>query len=165
MDSKYTPHILVGFLSFCAAVIVAWSSDKPASPSAQEDKTDSTSNLTRDLSSPNLSLRNLRAQRSEEARMRSAIEMARNLPSSEIKEWLESNKFDHRSGFAMTLFQKIAFERWSQEEPAEFLAWVAENGSSDYGKHVTAAIKNHPNAFREVLASLKSSRQQIKNQN
>ena len=160
MNSKYTPLILVGFLSFCAAAIVGWSSDGSTSPSALEDQTESTSNRTRDLTSSNQSLRNLRGQRSEGARMRSAIEMARNLPSSEIKEWLESNKFDHRSGFAMTLFQKIAFERWSQEEPVEFLAWIAENGSSDYGKHVAAAIKNHPDAFREVLASLKNSRQQ-----
>ena len=151
-------HILVGLLVFCAAALVGLKT-KPRSQTQQSPQSDQSGRI-RLLSSSNQALRNLRGQRTEGHRMRTAIEMARNLPSSEIKEWLDNGTFNHREGFAMTLFQKIAFERWSHEEPAEFLTWAVANGAGNYRKHLNALVKNHPEVVREVLASLENPGQQ-----
>lgn len=89
--------------------------------------------------------------------MRSAIEMARTLPASEIKDWLEHGKFNHRTGYAMTLFEKIAFERWANEEPADFLAWsISKHRNINAGLLEKIAI-NRPEAIRHALASLEKT--------
>jgi len=144
-------HILLGLLVFCAAALVGLKTN--TSSETREAPQSDQRGRTRQLSSTQ-PLGKLRGQRTEGHRMRTAIEMARNLPSSEIKEWLETEKFNYREGFAMTLFQKIAFERWSREEPAEFLSWAFVNGVSDYRKHLDILVKNHPDIVQEFLASL-----------
>jgi hypothetical protein len=155
MKSQKFTFLATGLLAFSAAAIVGWSagSDSSTSNSPSEDGTTRATQLSERKAS-NTGMRNLRALGGEQDRMRASIEMARTLPSSEIRQWLDSGKFNLRRGYALTLFQKIAFERWSQEEPVDFITWVGENQSSDYGAHLANILKNHPEALQEALSSI-----------
>ena len=158
MKTAKTPLISIGLLVFAAAAIVGWKSGPQAA--LEDSSAPPSSGSNRNIgSSSNPLMRNIRSQRTEGDRVRSAIEMARTLPSSEIRAWLDQGKFNLRSGFAMTVFQKIAFERWAKEEPSEFLTWTSLNVSPDYEALVADVVKNHPEAIESALASLETTEQ------
>ncbi|YCM42843.1 hypothetical protein V2O64_16160 [Verrucomicrobiaceae bacterium 227] len=158
MKTAKTHLISTGLLVFAAAAIVGWKS-KPHSAPADSPSPPVSASSRNPGSTSYLGMRNIRSQRTEGERMRSAIEMARTLPSSEIRAWLDQGKFNLRSGFAMTLFQKIAFERWAREEPSGFLAWTSINASSNDTTLIADAVKNHPEAIESALASLETTEQ------
>ncbi|MFT6864652.1 MAG: hypothetical protein ACJAVK_003220 [Akkermansiaceae bacterium] len=156
MKTSKTPLSYTGLLVFAAAAIVGWKTSTSTAPVSASVATESLSTRHARSTSPGL-MGNVRSQRTEGDRMRTAIEMARTLPSSEIKEWLDQGTFNLRRGYAMTLFQKIAFERWAGEEPSEFLVWASSNSSSSYKHFIADIVKNEPGAIQSALASLDSN--------
>lgn|GEM_PF-1767219 len=158
MKTSKTPLIYTGLLVFAAAAIVGWKTGAGAAPADASASAGPLSTRHAGSTSPDL-MGNVRSQRTEGDRMRTAIEMARTLPSSEIREWLDQGTFNLRSGYAMTLFQKIAFERWAKEEPSEFLVWASANSSHTYSyvHFIADIVKNQPGAIQSALASLDST--------
>ena len=156
MKTSKTPLIYTGLLVFAAAAIVGWKTGAGGAPADASASAGLLSTRHAGSTSPDL-LGEVRSQRTAGDRMRSAIEMARTLPSSEIREWLDQGTFNLRSGYAMTLFQKIAFERWAKEEPSEFLVWASSNSSHSYVHFIADIVKNQPGAIQSALASLDSS--------
>lgn len=164
MISQKSTLLLTSLLIFSAASLVGW---KSADKSPREDSPAQFENLSsrgeaRPAGNRDHGMRNLRSQRVEQDRMRSAIEMARSLPASEIRAWLDQGKFNQRKGYAMTLFEKIAFERWSQEEPVEFLVWIGENGASIDAARILAIAEANPEAIGAALAAIKDKADRIR---
>lgn len=155
MKTSETPLVYTGLLVFAAAAIVGWKTSTSTAPVSASTPTESLSTRHAGSTSPGL-MENVRSQRTEGDRMRTAIEMARTLPSSEIREWLDQGTFNLRSGSAMTLFQKIAFERWAKEEPSEFLVCARSNSSHSYVHFIADIVKNQPGAIQSARASLDS---------
>lgn len=98
----------------------------------------------------------IRALGTPEERMRATIELAYNLPVSEIEAWMEGRWFNTGQGFDLSLFNKILKERWNKEDPEGMLVWSIKNHSGDTSEtlaswaatdpaRVTAFFKNHPN--------------------
>jgi hypothetical protein len=61
-------------------------------------------------------------------RMRATISLVNTLPLSELTAWLNERRFESREGFELTLFSKLAKERWRNEDPEGFLRWSTREG-------------------------------------
>lgn len=64
-------------------------------------------------------------------RLRATIALVGSIPIEELSDWLEQRWFEQR-GFELTLFNKLAKERWQDEDPEGFLAWAAEEDSGSF---------------------------------
>lgn len=61
--------------------------------------------------------------------MRATLELATNLPASEIAAWMKGRLFDVGDGYELALFNKILTERWRAEDPGGLIAWHAKDQS------------------------------------
>lgn len=105
-------------------------------------------------------LRAIRAAGSTQERMRATIELANTLPVSELESWLEGRWFDDSEGFDLTLFNKIAKERWLKEDPEGLALWSLKSGGQTHGilaswakddpQRVIGFFKEHPNEQMEL---------------
>ena len=106
-------------------------------------------------------LRAIRAAGSPGERMRATIELVNSLPVSELEAWLEGRWFDDSEGFDLSLFNKIARERWLKEDPEGLALWSMKNGGGSANsilrswaesepQRVLAFFKEHPNQQMEL---------------
>ncbi len=105
----------------------------------------------------------IRSAANPAARMSATVDLASSLAVSEFAGWLDGGFFTLREGPELTLFTKILFERWKQEDPEGLLAWSIKNNSHD-GQTVIAMwsekdpqrlldfFKNHPHNAEEMHA-------------
>ncbi len=161
------PVVLAGAaLGFLAMTVLGWNlADQPPKPAAasQPEVTAKVANRpTRHArkSGPPDAVRqqmaSIRALGTPEERMRATIELAYNLPVSEIEAWMENRWFNTGQGFDLSLFNKILTERWNKEDPEGLLVWKLKNNSGNAAatlaswaakepERVAAFFKNHPN--------------------
>jgi hypothetical protein len=114
-------------------------------------------------------MRAIHAAGSPGDRMRATIEMANTLPVSELAAWFTGRWFDSRDGFDLTLFDKIAKQRWMKEDPEGMLQWYIKNNqgvkdnqgaalsflsswAESDPQRVIGFFKNHPNDRLELMA-------------
>lgn len=71
-------------------------------------------------------------------RIRATIGLAQTLPLAELQRWLEESWFSLRAGPELGIFQVVAKERWSVEDPLGYVAWVKEDDPEE-GAEVLAA--------------------------
>ena len=148
-DSKY--RILFGLLLFAGAASVGWKTSAPAHQRASPEISVSQRSRTLKAETPPGEAQLLASLPEEKERMRKAIEMAGDLPASEIRSWLESGKFSMSGGYSLTLFERIAFDRWALEDPADFMAWTLENQSRQYHRQLRIIVQNHPDLLSRVI--------------
>jgi hypothetical protein len=130
-----------GILGFSAMAFVGWAlgeknlspngSPPSASPAHSETRIQGTGRPV-DSNAPGDVQRKLnliRQAASPEERMRATLELAMNLPTSEIAAWLEGRLFEVGDGYELTLFNKILKERWKAEDPGGLVAWHAKDRS------------------------------------
>ncbi len=86
----------------------------------------------------------IRALGTPEERMRATIELAYNLPASEIEAWMEGRWFITGQGFDLNLFNKILTERWNKEDPEGLLTWKLKNNSGRAGEMLAAWAEKNP---------------------
>lgn len=152
-------------LGFLAMTVVGWkmADEPPPQLAPQPEQTTKASNRpTRHArkSGPPDAVRqqmaSIRALATPEERMRATIELAYNLPVSEIEAWMENRWFNTGQGFDLSLFNKILTERWNKEDPEGLLVWKLKNNSGNAAatlaswaakepERVAAFFKNHPN--------------------
>ena len=77
-------------------------------------------------------------------RMRATIDLATRLPVADLAEWMEKHWFDTGDGFDLTLFRKIAMQRWRDEDPEGLMAWNMKNGSSNISQTISSWVKTDP---------------------
>jgi hypothetical protein len=130
-----------GFLGFSAMALAGWalggmnlSPDKslPSSPTSRSEvRTQATGRSARAGASEDVKrkLNAIRQAASPEERMRATLELAMNLPTSEIAAWMEGRLFDVGDGYELTLFNKILKERWKAEDPGGLIAWYVKDRS------------------------------------
>lgn len=105
----------------------------------------------------------IRGAATPDARMRATIDLASNLPIDELAEWLKHSWFDTGGGFDLTLFHKIAMERWQREDMEGFIAWSEKNNpgsayqtintwAKDDPERALAFFRTHPNPQMEMQA-------------
>ena len=86
----------------------------------------------------------IRALGTPEERMRATIELAYNLPVSEIGAWMQGRWFITGPGFDLTLFNKILTERWNKEDPEGLLTWKLKNNLGRTGEMFAAWAGKNP---------------------
>ena len=161
------PVVLAGAaLGFLAMTVLGWNlADQPPPPPAapQPEQTAKVANRptrhARKSGPPEVvrqRMASIRALGTPEERMRATIELAYNLPVSEIEAWMENRWFNTGQGFDLSLFNKILTERWNKEDPEGLLVWKLKNNSGNAAatlaswaakepERVAAFFKNHPN--------------------
>jgi len=159
-------------LGFLTMTVVGWKmADQPPTRLAPEPETTAkvANRPTRHVrkSGPPEAVRQrvaaIRALGTPEERMRATIELAYNLPVSEIEAWMQGRWFITGQGFDLSLFNKILTERWNKEDPEGLLTWKLKNnsGSADEllaawaeknPERVAAYFKDHPNKDLQLLA-------------
>ncbi len=107
-------------------------------------------------------LRAIQAAGSPQERMRATIALVNSLPVEELGRWLEQRWFETRGGFELTLFSKLAKERWEREDPEGYLRWSLKEGSGGASLLVSWAendprrlldfFKENPNDIQELQA-------------
>lgn len=81
---------------------------------------------------------------SPEQRMRATIELANSLPIAELAEWLENRWFDAGEGYELSLFHKIALQRWEAEDREGMIAWNLKGDSYRAAQMLAALAKEDP---------------------
>jgi hypothetical protein len=121
-------------------------------------KTSTDSNLTTTRSQRPASERDTAARQvsriasltSDRERTRVGLQLAETIPLSQIRAWLDENRFTHRDGFAFLAFRKALLARWQREAPTDYLLWTLEIGGklseADY-----ATLANLTGSERELL--------------
>lgn len=116
-----------GVLGFSAMAWAGWALGSHAStPTARpEARIQGTGRSPRSAVSEEVrrKLSPIRQAASPEERMRATLELARNLPASEIPAWMKGHWFDVDDGYEFTLFNNILRERWKAEDPGGLIAW------------------------------------------
>ncbi|WP_193211489.1 hypothetical protein [Luteolibacter marinus] len=142
--SSSSPGRLVSFaLLFLATATAGWqlAGGKPAPAAGEKSaadratKSSSRATRTRRVYGPTEQAKQLMRAvldaGSAQDRMRATISLVNSLPLDEIGRWLDERWFEDRTGFELTLFNKLAKERWKREDPEGFLAWsIRENEQS-----------------------------------
>lgn len=130
-----------GILGFSAMALTGWAlggkglapgeSLPSASTSRSEGRIQGTGRSVRSGASEDVKrkLSVIRQAASPEERMRATLELATNLPTSEIVAWFEGRLFDVGDGYELTLFNKILKERWKAEDPGGLIAWYVKDRS------------------------------------
>jgi hypothetical protein len=129
-----------GILGFSAMALAGWAlgerSPSPAksvssTPTRSETRSQGTGRAARAGASEEVKrkLNPIRQAASPEERMRATLELAMNLPTSEIHAWMDGRLFDVGDGYELTLFNKILKERWKTEDPGGLIAWSAKDRS------------------------------------
>ncbi len=88
------------------------------------------------------------------------IDLAKNIPLSEIPGWLNSGRFNLRDGAEFMLFRELLIERWEAEDPSGLALWaykdnrdIAISALSSWAKNdpiqVIGFLQQHPNPFVE----------------
>jgi len=77
-------------------------------------------------------------------RMRATIDLATRLPVADLAEWLEKHWFDTGDGFDLTLFRKIAMQRWREEDPEGLMAWNMKNSPGNISQTMSSWVKTDP---------------------
>ncbi len=62
--------------------------------------------------------------------MRATIALVNALPIEDLEKWLEGRWFDDAEGYNLSLFNKVATERWLKNDPAGYIAWNTKSGGS-----------------------------------
>ncbi len=159
----------VGFL---AMAIVGWKFAEPARDAIQASDSDepvATKTLKRHEWSASHGppeyvrerLRAIRAAGSSSEKLRSTIELANSLPIADLAAWLDHRWFDVGEGFDATLFEKIAMQRWMEEDPEGHAAWCIKNETDpeifdawakDDPQRILAFFQKNPNREFEMGA-------------
>jgi hypothetical protein len=155
--SKPSPILLrsAGAAAFVAAAMAGWhltGANQPASATAEAGKTPG-----KELKRGERALRNggmpahvrdtlaaIRNAGSPDQRMRATIDLATNMPVGDLAEWLEKRWFDTGEGFDLTLFNKIAMQRWEAEDREGLIAWSLKNNPSRASQLLAALAKEDP---------------------
>lgn len=168
-NSAVRAGAVAGFL-ITAAIGWQLAGDEPPAPAAKTAESRTTKISSRQARSNSRyqtpahareRLRAIRAAGSTQERMRATIELANTLPVSELATWLEGRWFDDCEGFDMSLFNKIAKERWLKEDPEGLALWsIKSGGQTAYGiltswakdepQRVIGFFKEHPNEQMEL---------------
>jgi hypothetical protein len=169
MDSKSWTMSVVGF---AVMAVVGWNfggdggegDGVSASPARVERERPQASRGNRGTSAAAAAaMQRLRQAGNPEERMRATIELVNSLSISELAAWMDGGWFDLREGFDLTLFTKIAMERWRLEDPEGMLNWSLK-GKTDEAQEILAGwaerepgrvidyFRNHPNDALEMVA-------------
>lgn len=70
----------------------------------------------------------IRSARGSQARLRETIKLAQSLSPTELRDWLEENRFDIRGGFELMLFRCVAERRFARLEPEMYAEWDHRRG-------------------------------------
>jgi hypothetical protein len=89
--------------------------------------------------------------KSEKDRLRKAIEIARTLPVSDLRSWINSGRFDFSRGAARTIFEKIVYDRWIKEAPADFLEWAMTGGDPSYQRFLKRIAESDREGFAKLV--------------
>jgi hypothetical protein len=84
-------------------------------------------------------------------RMRATISLANSIPVSELGEWIDKRWFESVPGFDLTLFNKIANQRWRLEDPEGHLRWAIKSNSGTAGETIQAWISTDPSRALSFL--------------
>ncbi|WP_367872731.1 hypothetical protein [Luteolibacter sp. Populi] len=155
--SRIPSHLLaaVGFAAMaCAGWKLAGTSSGDAVGSVATDVTAAhaatkSSRSVRESGPPPQVRRQLAAIRSAgspKERMRATIALAYSLPVDELGEWLDKRWFQSEPGFDLTLFNKIANQRWRTEDPQGRLKHAMDSGGGGATEAVAAWAKQDPAA-------------------
>jgi len=154
MNSSKLTTLLAGLLAFSAFALLGWRGIEKSPKVKKFSDLPPENTRMAQRSSQRSAMQNIRSLADESQRLRAAMELARTLPVSEIQSWIEGGQFDSRGGFALTLFEKIAIERWAQEKPREFLVWFGENRTSKHKFSISHLLEDHPAALQEALEKI-----------
>lgn len=97
-------------------------------------------------------LANIFSKKDKKERWRAVMSLAKNIPTADIKKWLDNGWFGNREGYEYTLFYKIMIERWQNEEPSQYALWeLKQNGYYSESSLANFAMKN-PQLIPDLLS-------------
>ncbi|YCM42278.1 hypothetical protein V2O64_13280 [Verrucomicrobiaceae bacterium 227] len=161
---KSNSHLLTGLALFVVPALVLWTLTPRSSPTGEEDGANSLPTKSDRASqsasrfSPSMPgqdrMQAIRSASSEPDRIRAAIALARSLPITEAKRWLDEGLFSQREGFALTIFTQILKQRWGQGDPEGFLVWQLSNGEAPSKEELALLAESNPDLIGATLAGI-----------
>lgn len=148
-------------MGFLGAMAIGWktaaiSSEAPAVDAEQkgtvvrERVSGGRDRETREVASK---MKSIRAEETQEERIRASISLAMSLPASEFAAWAQGDRFDFRAGPELNIFRMILFERWIEEDPESLIGFTVENYHGQAYRGVEQLMKDDPERVLEYFRS------------
>lgn len=96
-------------------------------------------------------------------RLRATLSLVHSLSLQELERWIRGGWFRQLGGYELSFFEKLAKERWLDEDPEGYLTWVLSHDPNSAHQAIAflaeqdparllAFFQQHPNLDKEIVA-------------
>jgi hypothetical protein len=165
--SNQTTYRAAAAIGFIAMAVCGWKTAEHSLTTSPR-KTETPNSIQRPLravrdhgppSAVRQRMASLKAIASPEERMRAAIDLALQLPTTDIASWMEGEWFQIGAGFDILLFKRILIDRWNKEDPEGLLIWRLKNRSGQSGIMMASWAEQEPDRVLSIFKDRLSKEQ------